>query len=154
MSPSRIITVVSLAAVSLITMAAPVLASAPAGASSRPVVYSICCGWRAAFAHVKPRNIYLGEGGSPIVTRDRWTHWSQYTANGHGRLILQADPGCAPIATCPTTDRYARMHLHRVRTHDGVPYFSRMRWRSDDHTYYLRFRAGMWHYGYGLRHAT
>jgi hypothetical protein len=108
----------------------------PASASSKPVVFNDVSGW--THGHVKPHAIYVGEGGSPVVYRLRWSHWSQRTASARGTLNQQI-PGCTqPTYLCPTFNSPVRVYLYRVRSRAGTRYFSWMRWTWRGHHNYWR----------------
>jgi hypothetical protein len=113
-----------------------------ASAASRPAIQVNTNGW--AGMKVEPHHIYIGQGGSPFIRRMHWTHWSQRTAAGHGRLI-QMIPGCTqPTYLCPVSHHRVWVYLHRVRSHDGVLYFSRMRWtKPNGHRSYWRFNRAL-----------
>jgi len=101
--------------------------SAAASASSAPVVQANTNGWTGM--SVRPRHIYIGQGGSPYVSRRRnWTVWGPYTASPSGRLH-EISPSCPPpIYLCQYNSRHVRVYLHRVQADDGFRYFTRMRW--------------------------
>ena len=129
------------------------LAPAAAASSARvPVVHE--SGW--AHGHVRPHHIYIGAGGSPFVLSMHWSHWSQSTASARGKLWEQK-PGCTkPTYQCPYYHHSARVYLHRVRSHHGHRYFSRMRWTSHGERISLRWGheggpVPVWVYASGSR---
>jgi|SRR6266704_774020 len=128
----------------LMALAAVAVSTPAASAGTRPlpVIYNQNNGWNNA--HVRPHAIYVGNGGAPFIRRMHWTHWSPFTAAGHGRLHEQK-PGCTrPSYLCPYMSHRVRVYLHRVRTHLGAGYFSRMRWISHGQRYHWRLRQGFW----------
>jgi hypothetical protein len=108
----------------------PAPAVDPVAASSAPaplpVVYSQVEGWHGG--QVRPAAIYVGQGGSPYVRALKWPTWTAAGAQANGYLHMQR-PGCAlPTYQCPYQRFRVEVQLSRVETHDGVRYYSRMRW--------------------------
>lgn len=108
----------------------PAQAAFPVETSSTPaalpVVYSQVEGWHGG--QVRPAAIYVGQGGSPYVKALRWPTWTAAGAQANGYLHMQK-PGCAlPTYQCPYQRFRVRVQLSQVETHDGVRYYSRMRW--------------------------
>jgi hypothetical protein len=108
----------------------PAQAADPAGAASAPpvlpVVYSQVAGWHGG--QVRPAAIYVGEGGAPYVRALRWPSWTATGAQADGDLHVQK-PGCAlPAYQCPYQGFGVKVQLSQVKTHNGVRYYSRMRW--------------------------
>lgn len=97
----------------------------PASAATTPVVPAANTGWSGMVR--TPARFYIGNGGSPYMTRLTWPQWAAGYANGTGQLWLQS-PTCTPTYLCPAHEYNVRVYLHRVITHNGVPVFSRMRW--------------------------
>jgi hypothetical protein len=115
---------------------------ADAGRAAPPVVYSQVEGWHGG--RVRPAAIYIGQGGSPYVTRLRWLRWTSGAALGVGYLH-KLQPGCArPAYQCPYGRFRVRVRLSGVRTHGGSRFYARMRWAytSDHVRYVVRWRAG------------
>jgi hypothetical protein len=100
--------------------------------SVRPVIYGLPDGAATApwsnFIHpqVRPtspraaRNtVTLVADGEWIVLRS-WSSWRSASAYGSGTLYVRKLGG-GPVRSSP-----ARIHLYRVRRHDGRPYFTRL----------------------------
>jgi hypothetical protein len=91
-----------------------------------PVVYSQVEGWHGG--QVRPAVIYVGQGGAPYVNALKWTGWTTAGAQANGYLHVQK-PGCTlPTYQCPYQSFRAQVRLSQVETHNGVRYYSRMRW--------------------------
>jgi hypothetical protein len=108
----------------------PARSAGPAGASSSPaalpVVYSRVAGWHGG--QVRPASIYVGEGGAPYVNALRWPGWTVAGAQADGDLHAQKS-GCArPAYQCPYQRFRVKVQLSQVKIHDGVRYYTRMRW--------------------------
>jgi hypothetical protein len=136
--------------IALLTAGAFVLSagigSAPAASASPglPVLYNYAEGFQ--HGRVEPHDIFVGNGsGAPYVLRLRWPRWIQASARGRGVLDEQI-PGCTltPGYRCPHYRHPVRVYLHRVRSHNGVRYFTRMRWTSHGETIYWRSHQGYW----------
>jgi len=151
--PSRRIVTTAARITALLTAGALTLGAAPAPALAlalgapaspgRPVLYNYAEGFH--HGRVKPHNIYVGNGGAPFVLRLHWPHWNQTIALGRGVLDEQI-PGCTltPVYRCPRYRHPVRVYLHRVRSHNGARYFTRMRWTSHGETIYWRSHRGYW----------
>jgi hypothetical protein len=95
-------------------------------AATRPVVFNYAAGWR--HGRVEPGVIYIGAGGAPFVKHLVWSHWNGSSAYAAGILEKQS-AGCnKPSFQCPYHRFGVGVTLSRVEAHDGVRYFSRMRW--------------------------
>src|SRR5712691_5443622 len=99
-------------------------ATASAGSSSLPVVYGFAgaSGWQ--HPGIQPPAVYFGTGGSLLIRGLRWASWGDQRAIAHGsRWANSCDPNCAAgqFAKVP-----AELTLSRVRTHDGVRYYSKL----------------------------
>jgi hypothetical protein len=122
---------------------------ASAVAATQPVAFNYAEGWQ--HGRVKPRAIYIGNGGAPYVTHLAWSHWDGTSAYAAGILNRQY-ASCLtvkPAYKCPEHRFGVGVTLSRVETHDGVRYFSRMRWswhtRSGAHRFtYWRTARGYW----------
>jgi len=109
--------------------------TAASGPASLPVAYGFdaSSGW--ADGQVKPDAIYFGAGGNLLVRGLRWLRWTREAALGRG---LRWSDSCVPSCAA---GRYIKvpvvMSLSRVRTRDGVGYFSRMtlKWAIDGRRY-------------------
>jgi hypothetical protein len=120
-----------------------------AAAATPPVVFNYAEGWQ--HGRVRPRAIYIGNGGAPYVIRLAWSHWNGTSAYASGFLERQY-ASCLtvkPAYKCPEHRFGTGVRLSRVQTHDGVRYFSRMRWswhaRSGAHRFtYWRTAHGFW----------
>jgi hypothetical protein len=120
-----------------------------AAAATRPVVFNYAEGWQ--HGRVRPRAIYIGNGGAPYVTHLAWSHWNGTSAYATGILNRQY-ASCLtvkPAYKCPEHRFGVGVTLSRVETHDGVRYFSRMRWswhtRAGAHrNTYWRSSRGFW----------
>jgi hypothetical protein len=139
------------------TGAGPAGASSPrdaasgvsAAAATRPVVFNYAEGWQ--HGRVEPHAIYIGNGGAPYVTRLVWSHWNGTSAYASGILDRQY-ASCLRVKAaykCPEHRFGVGVTLSRVESHDGVRYFSRMRWswhtRSGAHRFtYWRTARGFW----------
>jgi len=149
-TPGRVVTtaarITALLTAGALTLGAA-LGSAPAASASPgpPVLYNYAEGFH--HGRVKPHNIYVGNGGAPFVLRLHWPHWNQTIALGRGVLDEQI-PGCTltPVYRCPRYRHPVRVYLHRVRSHNGARYFTRMRWNSHGETIYWRSHRGYWDY--------
>lgn len=76
----------------------------------------------------RPGTIYVGQGGAPVAEKLRWSSWTGSAATAHGTLLLQ-DPNCTtPSYLCKVFRYKLTVWLHRVATHKGTKYFSRMRY--------------------------
>jgi hypothetical protein len=115
-------------------------ASAPAAAASRPVIYNLDNGWHDA--HIRPRMIFVRPDGAPFLERLQWSHWSQNTAAASGYLLRRSPTCRKPPIECKLYAHPVRVYLHRVRSHDGISYFSLMRWRWRGRPYHWRVRHG------------
>ena len=96
-----------------------------------------------------PASIYIGQGGSPFLTRLTWTRWGAATADGTGKLHMQRNPDCTPSYLCPYATWNVKVRMRRVITHRGHEVFSRMRWTYGraGHVWRLRMtRRGYWDY--------
>jgi hypothetical protein len=95
-------------------------------AAALPVVYSRVAGWHSG--QVRPAVIYVGEGGSPFASALTWPSWTATGARANGVLHMQ-QPGCArPTYQCPYQKFRVKVQLSQVQSHNGVRYYSRMRW--------------------------
>lgn len=124
-------------------------AGVSAAAATQPVVFNYAEGWQ--HGRVRPRAIYIGNGGAPYVIRLSWSHWNGTSAYASGFLERQYASCLAskPAFKCPEHRYGVGVRLTRVATHDGVRYFSRMRWswhtRSGAHRFtYWRTARGFW----------
>jgi hypothetical protein len=99
--------------------------AAVAGAGAVPVVSANVSGWHGT---VKPRAIYVGQGGSPFVDRLHWTHWNATSAWASGRLWMLENPYCTPTYQCPYTHRYVAVTLSRAVHHGAKLFYTRMKW--------------------------
>lgn len=127
----------SVAAISVLPAASASASPAPARTQSparsiRPVIYGLPDGAATApgsnFIHpqIRPtspraaRNtVTLVADGEWIVLRS-WSSWRSASAYGSGTLYVRKLGG-GPVRSSP-----ARIHLYRVRRHDGRPYFTRL----------------------------
>ena len=118
-------------------------------AATRPVVFNYAEGWH--HGRVEPHAIYIGNGGAPFVKRLAWSHWNSTSAYAAG--IMERQYGSCtrvkPSYQCPYHRFGAGVALSRVETHNGVRYFSRMRWswhtRAGAHRItYWRLARGFW----------
>jgi hypothetical protein len=137
-------TAVAIAVGTVLSSAAAFAPAASASASRAPVIYNYAEGF--LHGRVQPSHIYVGNGsGAPVVLRLHWTHWNQATASGRGVLDEQI-PGCTltPGYRCPHYQHSARVYLHRVRSHNGQPYYTRMRWTSHGKVTYWQSHRGYW----------
>jgi hypothetical protein len=146
--PRRVVTTAAritalLSAGAFVVGAAPGPAPAASASPGLPVLYNYAEGFH--HGRVRPHNIYVGNGGAPFVLRLHWPHWNQAIALGRGVLDEQI-PGCTltPAYRCPRYRHAVRVYLHRVRSHNGVRYFTRMRWTSHGQTTYWRSHRGYW----------
>src|SRR6266540_1092468 len=108
----------------------PAQAANPAGTSGAratlPVVYAQVEGWHGG--QVRPAALYVGQGGSPYVNALKWLSWTATGAQANGYLHMQK-PGCAlPTYQCPYQRFSVKVQLSGVEAHNGVRYYSRMRW--------------------------
>jgi hypothetical protein len=118
-------------------------------AATRPVAFNYAEGWQ--HGRVEPHAIYIGNGGAPYLTRLAWSHWNGTSAYASGVLNRQY-ASCLtvkPAFRCPEHRFGVGVTLSRVEKHDGVRYFSRMRWswhsRSGAHRFtYWRTVRGFW----------
>jgi hypothetical protein len=118
-------------------------------AATPPVVFNYAAGWQ--HGRVRPQAIYIGNGGAPYVIRLAWSHWNGTSAYASGILNRQY-VSCLtvkPAYRCPEHRFGVGVTLSRVETHDGVRYFSRMRWswhsRAGAHRFtYWRTARGFW----------
>ncbi|MEP7023346.1 MAG: hypothetical protein ABJB47_05930 [Actinomycetota bacterium] len=117
---------------------------------TQPVVFNYVEGWQ--HGRVEPHVIYLGNGGAPLVKNLVWPHWNGTSAYAAGTLERQY-ASCnrvKPSYKCPYHRYGVGVRLSRPETHDGVLYFSRMRWswhtRAGAHrlTYWRVDSNGFW----------
>jgi hypothetical protein len=118
-----------------------------AAAATRPVVFNYAEGWQ--HGRVEPSVIYIGNGGAPFVQHLVWSHWNGTSAYAAGILAKQSASCTKPSFQCPYHRFGVGVTLSRVETHDGVRYFSRMRWswhtRAGAHrNTYWRTSRGFW----------
>jgi hypothetical protein len=101
--------------------------TAPA-AVTRPVLYNYAAGWQ--HGRVEPHVIYVGNGGAPFTRRLIWSHWNGTSAYATGIMERQftSCTSVKPSAQCAYHPYRAEVTLSRPETHNGVRYFSRMRW--------------------------
>jgi hypothetical protein len=107
------------------TLVAIAGSAAVAGASTVPVVSANVTGWHGT---VKPRAIYVGQGGSPFVDRLHWTHWNATSAWASGELWMIKNLSCTPLYKCPYTHRWVAVTLSRAVHHGAKLFYTRMRW--------------------------
>ena len=92
----------------------------------------------------RPGEILVGQGGSPIVRHLAWGSWTTSAATTRAGQILQFFcPG--PSSGCPGTTHPVTVFLHDVRTHNGHPYFAKMRWTWRNNN--GRTRVAYWLFG-------
>jgi hypothetical protein len=107
---------------------APSLVSAAVTAKPA-IVYFNNEGWESVpgfpAAMVKPAAIYTGQGGSYVVSKLTWSHWTT-SAHATGTISYPASAGCVPIASCPEVSLPVGVTLEDVATHDGARYFAIM----------------------------
>jgi len=97
-----------------------------ANASTLPRVQANTNGWSGMVT--RPGTIYVGQGGSPFVRHLTWSSWGNSVAFASGQLVQQ-DSGCTqPSYLCPVSKRPVTVYLHYVQSHNGSPYFKKMRW--------------------------
>jgi hypothetical protein len=88
-----------------------------------PVAYD-CQGWRRG--QVKASTVALSCFGSVVVKVASWKYWSGISARS-GSATLGVD-NCKPNCGDGKFTKYAAtVVLYRVRSHDGVRYYSRLR---------------------------
>lgn len=84
-------------------------------------------GW--ANMKYRPGVIFIGQGGSPYVQHLAWRSWAAGSAiTRSGQLVRMANPYCTPTYQCPVTYKPAQVYLHDMKSHNGRPYFAKMRW--------------------------
>jgi hypothetical protein len=118
------VAVVAVAAFAAATFAA-VPGSAAIAVGQVPVVSANVGGWHGT---VKPRTIYVGQGGSPFVDRLHWTRWNDSSGRASGELWMIKNPACAPLYKCPYTHRPVVVTLSRVLRHGRALFYTRMKW--------------------------
>lgn len=118
------------AAVMCVAVVAPVTAASAAVHAPPPgatLVQANTLGW--ASMSYRPGAIYVGQGGSPYVRSLAWSTWTAGSATTRaGTLVRQANPTCTPTYLCPVSKKPVTVYLHGVLTHNGTPYFAKMRW--------------------------
>ena len=108
------------------TAAAAAPASPPPGI---PLALTASATWSYLAYH--PGAIYVGNGGSPFVTHLSWSApgtWTDTSAANRTGIIVQYWPNGQPSYLWPSTTRPVKVYLHDVLSHNGQPYFAKMRW--------------------------
>jgi hypothetical protein len=124
----RVIAVAASAAVTVTGagVAAAATTSPPPGAT---LVKASCCGWTGM--SYRPGRINIGNGAAPFVSNLSWSApgtWTSTSATTRTGDITQFWPNGGPSYTWPHTTRRASVYLHDRLTHNGHPYFAKMRW--------------------------
>lgn len=123
--------VLAMAAASTALVFAGAAGAAPASpAPGTPLVSAKDTGWQGLA--YRPGAIYVGNGGSPFVSKLSWSSpgtWTTSSATTRTGDITQywPQPG-VPSYQWPSTTRAASVYLHDPLTHSGQPYFAKMRW--------------------------
>ena len=117
-----------------LTAASAAVSSAPPGATR---VQANDIGW--SHMSYRPGAIYIGQGGSPFVRYLAWANWGGTATTRSGQLVRQANPNCTPTYLCPVSKKPVTVYLHDVKTHNGRPYFAKMRWHYTSRNGYSRY---------------
>ncbi len=109
-----------------------------ASATTTPVVYaSGSGGW--THPSVKPAWIYVGQGGSPMAHTWQWTTWAKTPGPYAWTKGTLWTDNCIPNCALGKESYHPMtVTLSTVKAHNGVRYYSRMKWCTP--TY--RFRNG------------
>lgn len=99
--------------------ARPVIYGLPDGATRAPWSNFIHPQIRPTSPRAAQNTVTLVADGEWIVLRS-WSSWRSASAYGSGTLYVRKLGG-GPVRSSP-----ARIHLYRVRRHDGRPYFTRL----------------------------
>jgi hypothetical protein len=108
---------------------APTLAASAATAAPPPgatLVQANVYGWSGM--SYRPGTIHIGLGAAPFVYNLSWGSWGTWAATTSGGRIRQYWPNGGPSYTWPSTTRPVTVYLHDRLTHNGHPYFAKMRW--------------------------
>jgi hypothetical protein len=115
------------AAVLAITGATAAAAASPPPGT--PLALTASATW--AYLGYHPGAIYVGNGGSPFVAYLSWSApgtWTGTSAANRAGSIVQYWPNGGPSYQWPSTARPVKVYLHDVQSHNGQPYFAKMRW--------------------------
>jgi hypothetical protein len=94
-------------------------------ARPRPVAYD-CLGWHGG--QVRAPTVAISCFGTVVVTVTSWAYWTGVSARS-ARASLGIDT-CKPTCEAGRIRKYAATVIfYRVRAHDGVRYYSRLRLR-------------------------
>ncbi len=96
-----------------------------------PLVSAQVTGW-SNFQY-RPGVIYVGQRGLPFVTHLSWRYgngyWNYASATTRtGEIVLYWPQPGVPSYLWPYSTHFVSVYLHAPLTHNGQPYFSKMRW--------------------------
>lgn len=118
------------------------ISAAGASASQAPVVYQNG-GW--SDYKVAPERIYISGDGSLWIGSAHWNYYSSFTAGANAKVHFISPSCTTPSYECPVLKRKVSLYMHRLRHHNGIPYYSRMRMTfRNGRVAYFRVSRGFW----------